>query len=428
MLIDISRIAVGQVIAQVLNLLALPVLTRLYQPEVFGTFAVFSATTWILVIFATLQAEHLIVTMRTRRKAKALTFAILLMVLLFGVFIFALLEVVLTFEWFRVVANRVDNLAFWLSLTVVTISISQVLRYYATYVGQFKAHGRSAVLNAIALASVSIGFALYISGEATVIGLILGQAVGMMFSILPYVFYTDILHMNGRKAFFISYKVLRSTLGKLPVLIVTHLSKTLSFRVPVFMVANIGGEVSAGAFAMADRLMSIPTGVLGQAVGQVFRHRYRLDKDDQTRNIEQPKKVMKIAFIFALVSYGIFILLADSIILFLLGPDWAVVIPFVKIIAVMELMNFVYYSVEDVSIIRGIYYYRMLWQFGQLCALSILFFMISATSIFMDVEILVMVICTFRIVFIMYDLSRTWRNVKDINLTTLKRWLKIERV
>lgn len=426
MIFDVSRIAIGQVVAQSINLLALPVLTRLYQPEVFGAFAVFSAAIWILVVFATLQAEHLIITMRTKRMAKALTFAILFTVLLSGILIFALLETFIFLDLFQSITGDFNHLSVWLSLTVVVIGVNQVLRFYATYVGKFKAHSISVVLNSIGLVSVSIGYAIYVNGDAPVIGLIVGQITGMLISILPYILYTDILHVKERKLFYISYRILRSVVGKLPVLLVTHLSKTLSFRIPVFMVANVGGEISAGAFAMADRLISIPTGVFGQAVGQVFRHRFKSDKDDHVRQLEQPRAVIKATFVLALLSYGTFILVADPLVIFLLGENWAVVVPFVKIIAVMEMMNFIFYSVEDVAIIRGIYYYRMLWQFGQLCILMLLFVAVSVTDFIVDVENLVTVICLVRIVSIIYDLSRTWRSAKDIKIEAFSKWFKVD--
>ena len=53
MLADISRIASGQFIAQLMLLVAIPFITRYYNPEEFGLFAIFSAIAWILVSFST---------------------------------------------------------------------------------------------------------------------------------------------------------------------------------------------------------------------------------------------------------------------------------------------------------------------------------------------------------------------------------------
>ena len=73
MLADISRIASGQFIAQLMLLISLPFITRYYNPEEFGVFAVFSAITWILVAFSTGKVESLIITMKSNNKALELT-------------------------------------------------------------------------------------------------------------------------------------------------------------------------------------------------------------------------------------------------------------------------------------------------------------------------------------------------------------------
>ena len=422
---DMSRVAAGQVIAQLINLSALPVITRFYNPDVFGVFAVFSAVTWILVVLVTLQAEHLIITMRTRRLAKALTFAILASVFVCCILTIAVLEVFSFIGWISPFTTRLPDLSIWLGLTVAVIAVNQVLRYYATYLGKFKAYGNSVVLNSIGLVSVTIGYAAFIDKSAPVLGLILGQITGMVLSIIPYLLYTDLLRLRELKLVRMSGRILRAELSKLPILLVTHLSKTLSFRIPVFIVASVGGEVSAGAYAMADRLVSIPTGVFGQSIGQVFRHRFKSDKHDSVRQLEQPRIVIKASFILALVAYGIFIYFADILVLLVLGESWAVVVPFVRLVAAMEMMNFVFYSVEDVAVIRGIFVYRMLWQFGQLCLLSALFLFASISNYFDNVEHAVIVVCSIRILFVAYDLSRTWRNVQDLRLGRLNKWLKI---
>ena len=69
MLYNISRIASGQFIAQLILLVSLPFITRHYNPQEFGIFAVFSAIAWILVSFSTGKLEALIITMETKNKS-----------------------------------------------------------------------------------------------------------------------------------------------------------------------------------------------------------------------------------------------------------------------------------------------------------------------------------------------------------------------
>jgi len=83
----------------------------------------------------------------------------------------------------------------------------------------------------------------------------------------------------------------------------------------------------------------------------------------------------------------------------------------VQIIAVMELFNFVFYSVEDVAIIRGNYVYRMWGQLAQLLLLVIMYLIFETESISLGVEWVLGLICFTKILLVVYDLSRTWRQI-----------------
>ncbi len=421
MIIDMSRVATGQIVAQTINFLALPILTRLYDPEVFGVFAIFSSVAWVLVIFGTLQIEHLIITMKTKELAKAMAFSITLILFFFVcVSVLFVYWATIFFEPSRIIAE-IHIYLYWVAVTVFLLGLNQVFRFYATSIGEFRCHGSSVVFNSIGLVSVSVGCALLVEKENLVFGLILGQISGLFLSLIPFLLATDILKFREVKLFWFMSRILSAQSSKIPVLLLTHLSKTMNFRLPVFIVAAVGGGSSAGAFAMADRLISIPTGVLGQSIGQVFRYRYKSDKNHSVREIEQPRRVIKLSTIIAIPSYGALIFYGDSLILFLLGEEWKIILPFIQLVAIMEMMNFIYYGVEDVAIIRGIYYYRMLWQFAQLCLLAILFLVTSTSGFISEATTIVLFVCAIRVFFVLYDLYRTWTNRADVNIKFLKR-------
>jgi hypothetical protein len=82
---------------------------------------------------------------------------------------------------------------------------------------------------------------------------------------------------------------------------------------------------------------------------------------------------------------------------------------FVQIIAIMELFNFMFYSVEDIAIIRDNFSYRMWTQIAQLIFLLILYAVVNVTNILSNTELALGLICLARILFVAYDLTKTWR-------------------
>ena len=412
MIADISRIASGQFIAQLMLLISLPFITRYYNPEEFGVFAIFSAITWILVVFSTGKVESLIITMQNKEQAVALTTGVLLIVLVASLTIVVIIDFFLSNFLNALLSRNIQSLPILVGITVFFTGSAQILRYYATYLGNFSGHGMAAVLNAIGIISVSLGYAIFIGGESLPIGIILGQVVGQALSLFVFLFYTDIVKAVSLKMLKPPFVIVLNQARKIPVLLITQLTATLSVRISTLIMSAIGGAASAGAFSMSERIVSMPTGTFGQAVGQVVRHRFSKEYEVDNHSNNLPRKVISLTFLMTLIGYGSLIVLADWFVPFFLGEQWQIAIPFVKIIAIMELFNFVFYSVEDIAIIRNNFIYRMWSQIMQLVSLIVLYVVVDMTNILLSVEWVLGLICLSRILFVIYDLTKTWCGVE----------------
>jgi O-antigen/teichoic acid export membrane protein len=410
MLADISRIASGQFIAQLMLLVAIPFITRYYNPEEFGLFAIFSAIAWILVSFSTGRMESLIITMKNKNKAVALTIGVLTTILIFSFVVVLIAEPLLPTALLDLSSNSA-YLSMLIGVTVLFIGSAQTLRCYATYLGHFSGHGVAAVLNSVGVISVSLGYAILIEGDSLFVGLILGQIIGHALSFFVFLFYTDIISMTNLKMFKSSFSILLHQAKKIPVLLSTQLSSTVAARMSTLIVFVVGGISSAGSLAIAERIISAPTNIFGQSIGQVVRHRYSKAYKIDKQNMLLPRKVITLIFPMVVIGYGLIITLADWFVPLFLGDQWKVAIIFVQIIAVMELFNFVFYSVEDVAIIRGNYVYRMWGQLAQLLLLVIMYLIFETESISLGVEWVLGLICFTKILLVVYDLSRTWRQI-----------------
>lgn len=412
MLANISRIASGQFIAQLILVASLPYITRYYNPEEFGVFAVFSAIIGILVVFSTGKVEFLIITMKSKDEAVALTIGTMIMVLIFS-FVITLITLFFLSDFLNsFFLKEFSYLPLLMGVTILFIGGAQTLRYYATYLGSFSGHGIAATVNAISMISVALGYAIFIGGDSLPIGLILGQMIGQVLSFLVFLFYTDIIQMITLKKLKISSTMVLNQIQKIPVLLTTNLASSLSSRIPTLIMSAVGGMSAAGIFAMADRAVGAPTGAFGQTVGQVVRHQYRKVYEVDNDNTSLPRKIIKSTFFFVIFGYGLLIVSADWLVPLVLGEQWRVATVFVQIIAIMELFNFMFYSVEDIAIIRDNFSYRMWTQIAQLIFLLILYAVVNITNILSNTELALGLICLARILFVAYDLTKTWRGVQ----------------
>ena len=408
MLFDISRIVSGQFIAQLMLLVSIPFITRYYNPEEFGFFAIFSAIAWILVSFSTGKVESLIITMKNKDKAATLTIGVLTIILISSLVV-ALITGLLLSNAYPDFSSNSSYLSILLGVTILAIGSAQTLRCYATYLGRFSGHGVAAILNSTGVISVSLGYAILVDEDSLFIGLVLGQITGHALSFFVFLFYTDIISMTSLKIFNSSFSTVLNQAKKIPILLVTQLASTLSARMSTLIVSVVGGVSSAGSLSMAERIVSAPTNTFGQAVGQVVRHRYSEAYKVDKQNTSLPRKVIIFTFSVVVFGYGLIIALADWFVPLFLGEQWGIAIIFVQIVAIMELFNFVFYSVEDVAIIRDNFTYRMWSQMVQLLSLAIIYLIFSTKDLSLGVEWALSLICLARISFVVYDLLKTWR-------------------
>lgn len=389
-------------------LVSIPFITRYYNPEEFGFFAIFSAIAWILVSFSTGKVESLIITMKNKDKAATLTIGVLTIILISSLVV-ALITGLLLSNAYPDFSSNSSYLSILLGVTILAIGSAQTLRCYATYLGRFSGHGVAAILNSTGVISVSLGYAILVDEDSLFIGLVLGQITGHALSFFVFLFYTDIISMTSLKIFNSSFSTVLNQAKKIPILLVTQLASTLSARMSTLIVSVVGGVSSAGSLSMAERIVSAPTNTFGQAVGQVVRHRYSEAYKVDKQNTSLPRKVIIFTFSVVVFGYGLIIALADWFVPLFLGEQWGVAIIFVQIIAIMELFNFVFYSVEDVAIIRDNFTYRMWSQMVQLLSLAIIYLIFSTKDLSLGVEWALSLICLARISFVVYDLLKTWR-------------------
>jgi O-antigen/teichoic acid export membrane protein len=346
--------------------------------------------------------------MKSKKKAAALTIGILTTILISSFVIVLVAELFLPATLLGLSSNS-DHLSILIGVTVFFIGSAQTLRCYATYLGRFSGHSMAAVLNSTGIISVSLGYAIWIGGDSLFFGLILGQIIGHALSFIVFLFYTDIVPMTHLKMLKYSFLTVFQQIKKIPVLLVTQLASTLSARMTTLIVSIVGGMSSAGLLSIAERIVSAPTNTFGQAVGQVVRHQYSEVYKVDNQDTLLPRKVIVFTFIVVTIGYGLIITLADWFVPLFLGEQWKIAIIFVQIIAVMELFNFVFYSIEDVAIIRNNFTYRMWSQIAQLSSLAVVYIIFNTKDFSLGVEWALSLICLARISFVVYDLSKTWR-------------------
>lgn len=179
---DVMKIAGGTVFAQLLALLASPVLARIYGPEAFGLLALFTSITTTLGTVACLRYELSIMLPKGEREAANLFGASLTSALLISILVAPLLWLIHgpLIEWLK---SPELEAYLWLVPPAVFVSgVFVALNYWNSRTRRYGRLSLARIFSSVASTSVQLGAGLagLISGGSLIAGSLIGSAVATL--------------------------------------------------------------------------------------------------------------------------------------------------------------------------------------------------------------------------------------------------------
>ncbi len=261
----VGVLAGGTAGAQLLTVLAAPLLTRLYSPEDFGLLAVYASLLALVSVVASLRYELAIPL--PEDDGEAANIAALSLLLIAGTTVVWVLATIF-FGKQLAQALGVPALAAYLWLLPVGVLLGglyTVFNYWSIRTKRFSTIAgtklrQSLVTTAIQLAAFKLG------GVAMLLGQVAGQSVGTLGLAQPALrlpAFREISWQGMRRA--------ASRYRRFPIFSTWEgLSNTAGLQLPPLMFAALFSPVAAGLYTLANRVLRLPMALIGQAIGQVF--------------------------------------------------------------------------------------------------------------------------------------------------------------
>lgn len=266
---SVAILAGGSAVAQMIGLLASPILSRLYGPEDFGVATAFGAVLGALSILATCRYEMAITT--TEGEAQAFDLLLLCFALAgaTGV-VFGTVAWVGRERLFPMLGLARAGAYWWLiPITSVGTAAYQAVYYWALRKKAYGALSKTRFAQAVSGALTSVGVGCCWKGPlGLLLGTLLTQCAGVLtlskaaFSALGranrpagFVRLKTVLVGQRRFAFFTTGAALLNTTG---------------LTLPPLLLAMWFGEKATGQFGLAYRVVALPSTLVGAAVSQVF--------------------------------------------------------------------------------------------------------------------------------------------------------------
>lgn len=260
-------IAGGTVVAHLALLAASPIITRVYTPTAFGSLELFISFISIASMLATLRYDMAIVAAPRHRDAAYLVVVVLVVALPISALCAIVASIAAKHHYLGL-----DSLSPRMRAAIVPgacfMAWFAALRYWYVRKGRFGTISKLVVLQGIARVVAQIGFGL---GGFRAAGLIMGELVGRLSGSAAaaragFHEVKRLARAPGHRAYAVARRFYRYPLVMLPASVVDVLG--LSLTVP--LLAQLYGPEAAGYFALVQRTLSSPVGLIAASVGDAY--------------------------------------------------------------------------------------------------------------------------------------------------------------
>lgn len=357
----------GATVAQIIALISIPVLTRIYTPEDFGFFAIYLSIANILATISTGRYELAIMLPEKKENAIAIIKAIFRIALVFSFLILILLLIVKNTQ------NRLSEFIqpfyfYFLPLSIFILAFANVFAQWYTREKKFKLQAKIKIYKSSsnAVVNITIGLFYYVKSLGLFFGHIISQALQVvMFALKFYRQEKTALKNTSSETIKKELKENRNfpffsaPMGFL---------NTISTDILIYVLNLFYSTTLVGFYTNANKVINYPLSLISQSFTSVF-----YQKINETN---QKVKLYLISyfsnFIIACLAMIPVIFWGEEIFGFVLGNDWEIAGSIAKYLAPLTIAGFAMRSVSNIFSLTRKNDILLIWQIVYLAIILIM--------------------------------------------------------
>ena len=346
---NVLTLMTGSTLSQAIPIAISPILTRIYTPEDFGLYAVYIA---IITILGTIvSGRYELAIMLPKKDEDAINiFALGLVITICLTVITTIL--VITFNDYIINLLNNQNMKYWLYIVPVSVFLMgcyNLLIYFNNRLKNFNKISNMFIFKASASAVVQLSLG-YIKIGAT--GLISGQIFSQLMAdihlsiiiirnkiLLSKINKPKIIEMAKRYRDFPKYSVL------------AILANKLSYQLTNIIVAAIYSISTLGYYAHVQRVLGLPSSLIGTSIGRVFIHEASKEKQNTGKAIQTFKSTMKKLIIIGFPIFAFLFIIVEDVFAFVFGEPWRIAGEYAQIVIPFFFVQFVISSISSTETI-----------------------------------------------------------------------------
>ena len=368
----VAVLSSGTVIAQAINFLLVPVITRLYLPASIGQLALFTSFLSMAAVAVSLRYELGIISAHDEREASQLAFLSILFSIPFSLIISALLFVLIRCSLFGF-----GTLPQYAALIMFPVLLSTgafgSLRYWEIRRERYAVVSRSAVMQHGGRSASQVVIGLFRAGAAgLLLGELLGRCLGMgaMFKDAFPVVKPHVLQTTRDEFRSALRKNRKFPMYSLP----SSFIDTLSMNISVPLLVVLYGSGVAGHFAIVQRVMAVPMSLLTVGVADVFHSSMAQHAREHPHLCTTLFR--KTAFgllLIGIIPAGLLFFKGESLFSFVFGSRWVLAGTLASAVAPWFLMQFVVSPLSRVVLVFQGQEFKLIYDLLTVVSIGLVF-------------------------------------------------------
>jgi O-antigen/teichoic acid export membrane protein len=391
---NILVLLTGTGLGQLLMAASVPLLVRFYSQEAFGVMGVYIGVVNTLGACVTGKYEMALPIAATTAKAGHL-----LVVACVSTFVLSALSLLPILAWPARLAVLCGNASIagylWLvPAGTALIGLQQALAYWLNRKKAFSAISRSRV----AKACMYIAAALLLGGlGCDNYGLLFASVCGSVAAVaaLAFALFPADLHLARSLSWKGCWAEAKAHAEFPKYYASTSVIDTLANSAPVFFISAGYGAAAAGAYTLANGLLSVPVGVASDSIGQVlFQNLGELRAQHQSIRRIVSRTALTLGVVTCVATAAV-VLLPTGLLVLLFGKKWAAPGEFLRILAVAHGVRFLATTLSVVLPAAGYLLANGLWKiaYGAVTTIALAWARALPITSFLSVFVLSQVVC-----------------------------------
>lgn len=317
---NMLKLSGGTTITQIMGILVLPILSRVYSPEYFGVYALFFSISNILLVVAIWQYNVAIVIPKNYEDSINLFFLSILILSFMSLIFFGILIFLNDFIFKLFNLNDLSNLLFLIPVHIFISGVYQSLRYLNSRNNAFGNSAKSAVVNSgiTYLSQILLGV-FFANGSGLIYGSIFGLLVGTIYLLTVSIKFISFKSINllGIKKVMYEYK-------KFPIFTTPGtLLAGIGSQLPVIMLSSLFGIIYSGFYSIADKAINIPAKIITSSISEVsYKHISDIVNDNKLLSNYIEKSMAGVLQI-SIIPFFIILIFGRILTTIFLGEQWA---------------------------------------------------------------------------------------------------------